>query len=164
MRVGIISDTHDNHRAVRRAVEVFNEQGVDYVLHAGDMARPATASLFAELRGSQFIAVMGNCDVDHVSMKATIQSFGGDYYESGFDGEILDKAVYMAHIPHSVKQAADSQKYDLVVYGHTHHQDIHRVGRTLIVNPGAARNWMTETGHVIIVDLADMSVISQPLA
>ncbi len=163
MRIGIISDTHDNQRAVRRAIEMFNEQSVDYVLHAGDMARPSTASLFAELRGSRFIAVMGNCDVDHVSMKQTIQAFGGDYHESGFDGEIGDKAVYMAHIPHSVKQATDSQTYDLVVYGHTHHQDIHRVGKTLIVNPGAARNWMTETGHVIIVDLADMSTTSEPL-
>lgn len=164
MRIGIISDTHDNHRGVRTAIDVFNEKSVDYVLHAGDMARPSTASLFAELRGSRFIAVRGNCDVDHASMKGVIQAFGGDYHESAFDGEIDDKAIYMAHIPHSVKQAADSQAYDLVVYGHTHHQDIHRVGKTLIINPGAARNWMTETGHVIIVDLADMSTISELLA
>jgi putative phosphoesterase len=163
MRIGIISDTHDNHRGVRKAIEIFNEQAVEYVLHAGDMTGPSTASLFAELRGSRFVAVMGNCDADRVSLKGAIQTFGGDVYESGFDGEIDGKAVYMAHIPHSVKHAADSQAYDLVVYGHTHHQDIHRVGKTLIVNPGAARNWMAEGGHVAIVDLSDMSITSESL-
>ena len=164
MRIGILSDTHDNHRSVRRAIDIFYEQGVEYVLHAGDMTQSSTASLFAELRGRRFIAVMGNCDADRLSLRSAIEAFGGDIYESCFDGQIDDKAVYMAHIPHSVKRAIDSQAYDLVVYGHTHRPDIHRVGKTLIVNPGATRSWMTEVGHVLIVDLSDMSATSESLA
>ena len=163
MRIGIISDTHDNHRNVRRAIEIFNEQAVEYVLHGGDVTGPSTASLFAELRGSRFIAVMGNCDADRFSLHSAIEAFAGEAHESCFDGSIDGKAVYMAHIPHAVKHAIDSQAYDLVVYGHTHHQDIHRVGRTLIVNPGAARNWIGEGGRVLIVDLSDMSVTAHAL-
>jgi predicted phosphodiesterase len=34
MRIGILSDTHDNHRGVRRAIEIFTERGVECVLHA----------------------------------------------------------------------------------------------------------------------------------
>jgi putative phosphoesterase len=164
MRIGIVSDTHDNRRNVRRAIEIFNEQGTEYVLHAGDMTQASTASLFAELRNGRFIAVMGNCDADRVSLRSAIEVFGGDFHESSFDGEIDGRTVYMAHIPHSVMRAVDSQAYDLVVYGHTHHQDIHRVGKTLIVNPGATRNWMTETPHALIVDLSDMTVTSESLA
>jgi putative phosphoesterase len=163
MRIGIISDTHDNCRNVRKAIEIFNEQAVEYVLHAGDMTRPSTAALFAELHGSRFVAVMGNCDADRVSLRDAIMAFGGQVHESCFDEPIDGKAVYMAHIPHVVRHAADSQTYDLVVYGHTHYQDIHRVGKTLVVNPGAARNWMTEGGHVMIVDLSDMSVTFESL-
>ncbi|NLZ04151.1 MAG: YfcE family phosphodiesterase [Phycisphaerae bacterium] len=163
MRIGIISDTHDNHRNVRRAIEIYNEQAVEYVLHAGDMTGSSTASLFAELRGSRFVAVMGNCDADRLSLRSAIEGFAGEAHESHFDGAIDGRAVYMAHIPHVVKHAIDSQAYDLVVYGHTHRQAIHRVGRTLIVNPGAARNWMGEGGHVLIVDLSDMSVTAPSL-
>ncbi len=163
MRIGIISDTHDNQRNVRRAIEIFNEQAVGYVLHGGDITGSSTASLFAELRGSRFVAVMGNCDADRLSLRGAIEAFAGEACESCFDGSIDGKAVYMAHIPHSVKHAIDSQAYDLVVYGHTHRQDIHRVGRTLIVNPGAARNWMGEGGHVLIAELSDMSVTAQSL-
>ncbi|HPC96803.1 MAG TPA: YfcE family phosphodiesterase [Sedimentisphaerales bacterium] len=163
MRIGIISDTHDNHRNVRRAIEIFNEQAVEYVLHAGDMTAPSTASLFAALRGSRFIAVMGNCDADRLSLRSAIEAFAGEAHESCFDGAIDGQAVYMSHIPHAAKQAIDSGAYDLVVYGHTHHPDIHRVGRTLIVNPGAARNWMGQGGQVLIVDLSDMNVTAQSL-
>jgi hypothetical protein len=163
MRIGIISDTHDNQRNVRRAIEIFNEQAVEYVLHGGDMTGSSTASLFAGLRSGRFIAVMGNCDADRLSLRSAIEAFAGEAHESCFDGSIDGKTVYMAHIPHSAKRAVDSQAYDLVVYGHTHHQDIRRVGRTLIVNPGAARNWMGEGGHVLIVDLSDMSVTAESL-
>ena len=58
MRIGIISDTHDNHRNVSRAVEIFNERGTAYVLHAGDMTRASTASLFAGLKACRSIGVM----------------------------------------------------------------------------------------------------------
>jgi putative phosphoesterase len=34
--IGIISDTHDNLPAIKRAVDLFNEKNVDLVLHAGD--------------------------------------------------------------------------------------------------------------------------------
>ena len=167
MRIGIISDTHDNHRSVRRAIEIFTEGGIACILHAGDMTAPATAALFADFgvgaRHDRFIAVMGNCDADRVSLRGTIEAFGGEAHESCFDGQLDGRTVFMAHKPSSVRPAIDSQAYDLVVYGHTHHQDTHRVGRTLIVNPGAARDWMTAEGHVAIVDLADLSVTFEPL-
>lgn len=163
MRIGIISDTHDNQRNVRRAIEIFNEQAVQFVLHAGDMTGPSTASLFAGLCGSRFVAVMGNCDADRLSLRSAIEAFAGQAHESHFDGSIDGKGIYMAHIPQAVKHAVDNQAYDLVVYGHTHRQNAHRVGRTLIVNPGAARNWMGDGGCVLIVDLSDMSVTAQSL-
>jgi hypothetical protein len=163
MQIGILSDTHDNHRSVRRAIEIFNERDTECVLHAGDMTGAGTASLFAQLRSRRFVVVTGNCDADRVALRQAVETFGGEVYESSFDGQVGDKAVYMAHIPHSVKRAIDSQSYDLVVYGHTHQQDTHRVGKTLIVNPGSARNGLAAGGHIAIVDLADMSVTFESL-
>lgn len=40
MRIGILSDTHDNLPAIKRAVDFFNQQKVQFVLHAGDFIAP----------------------------------------------------------------------------------------------------------------------------
>ena len=49
MKIGIISDSHDHHENVLRAIEIFNDQGVEYVLHGGDIVSPFTAKAFAGL-------------------------------------------------------------------------------------------------------------------
>ena len=157
MRIGIISDTHDQQRNVRKAIETFQAQGVECVLHAGDITRPTTISLFAELPGSRLIAVFGNCDTDRLALRSVVEAVGGEIHDRVYSGRIDDRAIYMTHIPDGLNHVIGSGKHDLVVYGHTHQQDIRREGKTLIVNPGAARNWMGEDAHVVIVDLVDMT-------
>lgn len=49
MLIGIISDTHDNQDKTRKAIELFNSKGVEYVIHAGDYISPFTLKLFKEL-------------------------------------------------------------------------------------------------------------------
>ena len=156
MRIGIISDTHNYHHHVHRAIAIFQAQGVECILHAGDITACSTASLFAELSGSRLIAVFGNCDTERVSLRATIEAFGGEIHDRIYDGQVDGKAVYMTHIPHGINQVVASGTHDLVIYGHTHRQDIQRVGKTLIVNPGA--------GETVIVDFADMSTTTESLA
>jgi uncharacterized protein len=154
MHIGIISDTHSNSRIVQKAIEIFNTQGVGCVLHAGDIVSPSTISLFSEFNG-RLIAVFGNCDSDRTSLRAAVQNVGGEIHDHTYDGQVDGKAVYMTHIPFSTNQAAGSKRYDLVIYGHTHRQDIHRVRDTLVVNPGA--------GQAVIINLADMTTTAVAL-
>lgn len=156
MRIGIISDTHNQQRSVLQAIEIFKAQGVECVLHAGDITGPATISLFAQLPGGRLIAVFGNCDSERLSLHAAVEAVGGEIHDRTYTGQIDGRAVYMTHIPNGLNQVAASGKYDLLVYGHTHQQDIHRVGQTLLVNPGV--------GQVVIVDLADMTTAVESLA
>lgn len=163
MNIGIISDTHDHKRHVRRAVEIFTERDVQYVLHAGDITTPPTIEAFAQRWRERFIAVFGNCDADRAALQAAVNHYGGRI-EPCYTGEIDGKAIHMAHTPQTLAQAVGSQEYDLVVYGHTHRQDVRQEGRTLIVNPGAARSWMTTIGQVVILDLADMTYTTESLS
>ena len=39
MQIGIISDTHDNVAAIERATVIFDEEGVEVVIHCGDSSR-----------------------------------------------------------------------------------------------------------------------------
>ncbi|MEN6337016.1 MAG: metallophosphoesterase [Phycisphaerales bacterium] len=157
MRIGIISDTHDHHRNVLAAVEIFAQRRVEYVLHGGDIVAPFTAKAFSELHGVKFVAVYGNNDGEKLFLRHTIEGFGGQIHEYCYKGELAGRKVYMTHTHHNVEEVAAGQMYDLLVYGHTHKQDIRRVGRTLIVNPGEGTDWITGTGHIVILDLADMS-------
>jgi putative phosphoesterase len=163
MRVGIISDTHDHQRNVRQAVEVFRRHGVPYILHAGDIVAPFTAKVFSELRDAKFIAVFGNNDGEKLHLRRVIEGFGGEIHEYCYKGELDGRKVCMMHTDHLAEEAVKSQMYDLVIYGHTHHVEIRRAGRTLVVNPGEATDWITGSGHVVILDLQDMSPTVEPL-
>ena len=162
MRIGIVSDTHDDLHKVGQAIEVFKAQDLECILHAGDITGPSTISLFAKLSGCRVIAVYGNCDSERMSLRSAVEAIGGEIHDRVYTGQIDGRAIYMTHIPHGIEQVVHSEQYDLVVYGHTHQQDIRRIGKTLIVNPGAARNWMGTT-EVVIVDLADMTTTTELL-
>ncbi|OHB61840.1 MAG: hypothetical protein A2Y76_07425 [Planctomycetes bacterium RBG_13_60_9] len=163
MKIGIISDTHDNRRNTARAVEIFRRHSVEYVFHAGDIVAPFTTLAFAELVDVKFIAVYGNNDGEKLHLKDVVEGFGGEIHEYCYKGELAGNKIYMTHTDHNIEEVARSQMYDLVVHGHTHRQDIRRLGRTLIVNPGEATDWITGAGHAVVLDLDDMSHIIEPL-
>ncbi|HEU0144178.1 MAG TPA: metallophosphoesterase family protein, partial [Nitrososphaera sp.] len=61
MKIGLISDTHDNFKTIEAAVRIFREKRIDYVLHAGDITTPEAVEAFA---GLKLIGVLGNNDLD----------------------------------------------------------------------------------------------------
>lgn len=163
MRIGIISDTHDNRRNVTQAIEIFRTRGVQYVLHAGDIVAPFTAKAFGELHSAKFIAVFGNNDGEKLALKRTVDGFGGEIHEYCYKRELEGRKICMMHTDHLAQDAVRSQMYDLVIYGHTHHPDIRQEGGTLVVNPGEATDWIPGSAHLVIVDLKDMSHTIEPL-
>jgi putative phosphoesterase len=50
LKIGMMSDTHDRLEAVKKAVELFNSERVEHVLHAGDLVSPFVAPKFKELK------------------------------------------------------------------------------------------------------------------
>jgi hypothetical protein len=162
MKAGIISDTH-NSRNVHKAVQLFNEQGVDYVFHSGDIVSEDTSLVFSGLEKAKFIAVYGNCVYSKAELKRAVESFGGKIYDEICETELDGKRIFMKHIPDCTTRIIESGEYDLVIYGHTHKQDIRRKGKTLVVNPGTARTWSMSPPSVVIVDLSDMSFEILPL-
>ena len=156
MKIGIISDTHDHHANVLKAIDLFNERQVEAVLHGGDMVSPFTAKEFGRVKAARFIAVFGNNEGERVMVRDAVEGFGGEIYSYCYKGELGGRRVFMTHTQHFVEEAAESGRYDLVVYGHTHEQDIRRAGETLVVNPGEATDWLTGMGQVLVVELETM--------
>ncbi len=163
MKIGIISDTHDHYDNVLKAIEVFRKYQVQTVLHAGDMITATAAQMFSELAGVRFIAVFGNCDLDRSALRSTVEGFGGEIHEGVYQGRVDGKMLCMAHAPEALRQNAESGQFDLIVYGHTHRDDIRQIGNTLIVNPGEATDAKTGLGQVVVLDTADLSLAIEPL-
>ena len=56
MRIGVVSDTHNNLKNVAKIVELFNEVGVDRVIHTGDITQAKTLDVFAQLHAHSNVA------------------------------------------------------------------------------------------------------------
>ena len=109
------------------------------------------------MKEAKFIAVFGNCDGEKIHLKKQSKDLAGEIYDNVYNGRIAGRKIFMIHRPDAIDEVAASGKYDLVIYGHTHKRDIRTVGKTLIVNPGEATDWLTGHASVVIVELDDLS-------
>jgi putative phosphoesterase len=149
MKVGIITDTHDQQSILKKAIKVFTEHHVDCVLHAGDITSPSSVQALASIDHVKFIGVFGNCDSDKSALESIVSSHEGEIQKGVYRGQIGEKKLLMAHDPNAFGNMPITGDFDLIVYGHTHVQDIRRDGNTLVINPG--HSW------AVILDLDSMN-------
>ena len=160
MKIGIMSDSHDNLPLIAKAVELFNREKVALVLHAGDFVSPFTANVLKDLNAN-LVGVFGNNDGDKLLLLRRFESIGElheDYCELELDG----KKVVLMHQAKFLDALIVSARYDLIIYGHTHEVDI-RQGSPVVVNPGECGGWLTGVPTVAIMDLSTMTPAIFPL-
>ncbi len=151
MKIGIISDTHDNLPKIKEAVEMFNQEKVQLVLHAGDYTSPFTSREFKNLN-SPLKGVFGNNDGDKLLLQKYFVGIGEISSET-YLTNLNQVSLIMLHKDELVDSLAESQKYDLIVYGHTHRPDLRRIGKTLIINPGEGGGWLSGKSTIAILNL-----------
>lgn len=133
MKIGVVSDTHDNERYVEAAVDLFAGDA-DAVVHCGDVVAPFSATPFDE--DFEFYAVRGNNDGEW-ALADTVRSFGaylGEMGELTFDGR--EFAVYHGTSEPIVAALVDCGSYDFVLRGHTHERVHEERNGTVHINPG----------------------------
>ena len=151
MKIGIISDTHDNLPQIRKAVEVFNREKVELVLHAGDFVSPFTFLEFKNLN-CPLKGIFGNNDGDKLYLQEKSKGVG-ELYPEPYNVNINSKNVIMLHKEKLIDALAESQKYDVIIYGHTHRTDLRKIKKTLIINPGECGGWLTGESTIALLDL-----------
>jgi uncharacterized protein len=151
MKIGIISDTHDNLDAIEAAVNVFNERDVSTVIHAGDLISPFTAKKFDELNG-EFLAVFGNNDGEKDLLKEKFSI--ADFREVEYGGKKI--AVYHGTVEAFVDSMVKSKKYDVVIRGHSHKPLASIEDGVLVINPGEACGYLTGKRTICILNLKDI--------
>jgi len=154
-KLGVIADSHDNMDLLDDAVDLFMDEDVDLVLHAGDFISPLTAGPLSGLE-AELIGVFGNNDGDRLFLRRRFEEEGVGRIERGPHRlELGGRTVLLMHEPRLLEVMESSPVPDLIVYGHTHEVDV-RGGQPLVVNPGEVGGWMTGRSTVGLVDLEEM--------
>jgi len=137
MLLAILSDTHDNRHAIRRALDLARGRGAAEILHCGDMTSSAAVELF---RGWTLQYVYGNTDRDKAEIRAAVDRLGtgsscGEELRLERDGVRI--ALLHGNRADRLSAAVRSGDFDFVLHGHTHRRRDEQSGRTRVVNPGA---------------------------
>lgn len=136
MRIGIISDSHDNVWRLEEAIQHLKT--VDLILHCGDLISPFMVHRLAKgLVSIPVHIVWGNNDGDKLTVARIAQNYPTFTVHGEFaELEIDDFCIAVNHYPEIAKGLAHSGKYDLVCYGHDHTAHQEQIGRTILLNPG----------------------------
>lgn len=127
MKIAVVSDTHNNIANFKKAIDWIKKENISLILHCGDIASQETIDEAKSYFGNEMIFAKGNAD------------YGLDLPE---EVEIKKdgKKIAFAHFPDNAKALAQTDKYDVVFYGHTHRPWDEKVPdggkETHMINPG----------------------------
>jgi hypothetical protein len=149
VKIGLLADSHDHLPRLERAVEFFNEQRVDFLLHAGDYVAPFTIAKLKKLK-CDWLGVFGNNDGEKDGLvKASL----GRITQGPLRLTLGNKKIILVHDIKSIK--VDRTDAQIIVSGHTHIPQIKKKSSLLLVNPGECGGWLEGKSTVAILDLAD---------
>jgi len=144
LKIGIISDTHDDIKNTKKAIQLFNKLDVNYVFHAGDYVFPGIINLFKELKPTIYLyGVRGNNDGELLGIANKFKEIENAMFFNDFGRVVVEKkeiGIYHGTNPKLSETLIQSQIFDLLILGHTHIRRMERVGRTLVLNPGTLNN------------------------
>jgi putative phosphoesterase len=151
MKIAVLSDSHSKESTVLAALQEATERGAELILHCGDIADDDTVRLFP----AHTHFVFGNCDYQREAIKAAVAEVGATLHEGFGHLELDGKQIAFVHGDDErlLRDLERSGAYDYLFYGHTHHAEEHRTGRTRVINPGALYRATVKT--FIVLDLAN---------
>jgi putative phosphoesterase len=119
MKIGLISDTHDNIQNIQNAISLFNNRRVSFVIHAGDIVSPKAVEAFTRVN---LVGVLGNNDVDVTGLKKAFDKIGGqlkgEFCEIEQDNLIF--AIYHGTNPRKNESIDHRNKSSLIICFFSH--------------------------------------------
>lgn len=154
MLIGLMSDTHGDAAATRRALALFDARGVDTVFHCGDLCGDGVLD---QLAGRSAYFVWGNCDAPNATTRMYVESIGLTWPSVPLRVTLDGRRIAMCHGHEAAfRQIVEEEGLDYVFHGHTHQWNDWRQGNTRIINPGALHRASVKT--VATLDLATDSL------
>jgi hypothetical protein len=137
MKIAIFSDSHDNIPNLEKFLDWSGKNKIEQLIFCGDLCAPA---ILKEVLGPKFEGkihmVLGNVGDKELEPQVAAQFSNAMHYGEAGEIEIDDKKIAFTHFPQKAKELAETGKYDMVFYGHTHKPWEEKMGECKIINPG----------------------------
>ncbi len=132
MKIGIITDTHEQVPVIQWAVNLFNNEKIDLFIHLGDIISPIMSGHFRPLEAEK-VYIYGNNDGE----KNWLEKKFTTIYEPPYIFERNSLVFYCTHVPEA-KWETVIEKYDpdFVLFGHTHQMYFEKRDKIVFFNPG----------------------------
>ncbi len=171
MKVGVISDTHNPSAGAEPPPEVAAAfQGVDVILHAGDIYLPACLDWLEKIAPVYAVELGADAhfkEDSRVVDKTRVLHLEGhtigithDLLVPGMVQEITEYSPVSKHFPQDADlstalEAVFDAAVDVVIFGHTHYAVVEEFQGVLMVNPGSPRlpKQLRRLGQVAILEL-----------
>jgi uncharacterized protein len=158
MKIGVLSDTHGEVSATRRALQILDRHGVQVFIHCGDVGTEVVP-LF---RGLTTHLVCGNTDSAE-SLRHALTEPDHTLHEPLGTLELEGCRIAFLHGDDVklLRRTIHSGDWDLVCHGHTHAFAQAKQGRTSVLNPGAVSHKTQPC--VAVVELPSLEIRQIPL-
>jgi len=143
MRIAVLADTHVNtlEHLPKKIIDAIST--VDLIIHAGDFTDVQVLKELKQLRGVK--AVQGNMDSIELKTVLPVKEIV----------EIENKRIGITHgsgsprgIEERVRKMFESDRLDIIVYGHSHQSQNKVIDDILLFNPGKA----TDSFGILTID------------
>lgn len=160
MKIGIVSDTHNNLKNVNRIVELFNAAGVERVIHTGDITQAKTLEVFAHLDVPLYGVYGNNDEGEREALEAAVAAYGFVFRDPPFLLDWHQRSIMVVHDPLEFEGHLN-RTHDLALHGHTHLYRYQSVesdhGRQVFFNPGECAGHMVGFNAVGVLDLETLA-------
>ena len=130
----IISDIHDNLVNLKKCLDWCNEQKYTSLLCCGDVTNSETLKFLAHSFPNTIHLVKGNAEIyseNEIELYDNIK-----YYKRTGKVQAGEQIIGICHEPYLIDKMLETDKYDIIFYGHTHKPWESTKGTTELINPG----------------------------
>tara|TARA_B100000963_G_scaffold361806_1_gene399833 strand:- start:41236 stop:41727 length:492 start_codon:yes stop_codon:yes gene_type:complete len=153
MRIGVVSDTHNNLKNIDKIISLFNKEDISFVIHTGDITNASALEKFTQLN-SKLIGVYGNNDRNEKGLKEVAKKYNFQFQEPPKLLSLCKKNIAIFHEPELIEDfLLKKEKIDIVIHGHTHRFRQEVKSDVLFFNPGESAGWLEGSNAIGVIDL-----------
>ncbi|MCS7123246.1 MAG: metallophosphoesterase [Candidatus Aenigmarchaeota archaeon] len=139
MKIGIISDTHDRIKEIKKAIRILEKEKIELLIHCGDIVSPFTLYYFRKLKCPMKFLFGNNVGDINLHFKFAKEFDLNIEFSNFFFLNINSKkiAVYHGDVKEITEALIKCGNYNCVFAGHDHIARIEKYEKVLFINPGS---------------------------
>ncbi|MDZ7878639.1 MAG: YfcE family phosphodiesterase [Saprospiraceae bacterium] len=160
MKIGVISDIHENFHNLLLALNKLKTEGVEQILCLGDLMNAGIAKVLS-IQPMPVYLIWGNNDGEKVDIVRTAFRKNSNLKVSlnVYDFLEFDKRkIFISHYDDLALPMATSGLYDAVFFGHNHIKSFEKIGNCIVANPGEIAASKTGKATLLIYETTDNTV------